>query len=176
MNLFYNACKVILPLTLILGILFALGNAPNTQGSSREGSLNEATAYISVEKLKDLQMDFDLEDEVLQCDTVLDTFAPKDPDGFYVYPDPQEVAAPYIPEEALCTEVCIIGNVVSFDYRLENIRYIASYCFDGTVRLTVSAYADPVEYVYEITSDDPHTVMRLDCSANEVTWNNASTQ
>ncbi len=176
MNLFYNACKVILPLTLILGILLALGNGPNAQDTSPEGSPNEATSYISVEELADLQMDFDIEDEVQQRDAVLQTFAPKDPDGFYVFPDPREIAAPYIPENALCTEVCIIGYVVSFDYRLKNIRYIASYCLDGTVRLTASVYADPVDYVYEITSDDPHTVMRLHCSANEVKWNNPSAQ
>lgn len=176
MNLFYNACKVILPLTLILGILLALGNSPNTQETSPEGSPNEATSYISVEELADLQMDFDLEDELQQRDAVLLTFTPNDPNGYYVYADPQEVAAPYIPEDALCTDVCIIGNVVSFDYRLQNIRYIASYCLDGTVRLTASVYADPVDYVYEITSDDPQTVMRLDCNKNEVTWNNASIQ
>jgi len=176
MNLFYNACKVILPLALILGVLLSLGNAPNTVESYSEGSINEATTYIPVEELRELQFDFDLRDEVEQCDAVLHTFTPKDPDGFYVFPDPREVAAPYIPEDALCTEVCIIGNVVSFDYRLENIRYIASYCLDGTVRLTTSVYADPVDFVYEITSDDPHTVMRLDCSANEVKWNNTSAQ
>ena len=176
MNLFYNACKVILPLTLILGILLVLGNGPKAQETSSEGSPNEATSYISVEELADLQMDFDLEDEVQQRDAVLQTFTPKDPNGYYVYADPQEVAAPYIPEDALCTEVCIIGNVVSFDYRLNNIRYIASYCLDGTVRLTTSVYADPVDYVYEITSDDPHTVMRLDCRDNTVTLDSETAQ
>ena len=176
MNLVINACKIILPLTLILGIILAIGNAPKTQESYSDGSANEATAYIPVEELWDLPIDFDLRDELEQRDTILQAFTPKDPNGYYVYADSREIAAPYIPEDALCTEVCIIGNVVSFDYRLENIRYIASYCLDGTVRLTASVYADPVDYVYEITSDDPHTVMRLDCSANEVKWNNTSAQ
>ena len=176
MNLVINACKIILPLTLILGIILAIGNAPKTQESYSDGSTNEATAYIPVEELRDLPIDFDLRDELEQRDTILQAFAPKDPDGFYVFPDPRKVAAPYIPEDALCTEVCIIGNVVSFDYRLENIRYIASYCLNGTVRLTASVYADPVDYVYEITSDDPHTVMRLDCRDNTVTLDSETAQ
>ncbi len=168
MNLFYNACKVLLPLSVILGLLFAPVSGSQAHSESQEEMTDNAIAYISVEDLEDMNIDFDIGDEVLQLNNILDAFAPKDPDGFYVYPNPQEVAAPYIPKEALCTDVCVLGNVVSFDYRIENIRYIASYCFDGSVRLTATVLADEIDYVYEITSDDPDTVMCLDCRDNEV--------
>jgi hypothetical protein len=95
---------------------------------------------------------------------------PKEGDGFYVYPNPQEVAAPYIPEAALCTDVCIIGDVVSIDYRIGDVRYIAAYCNDGTVRMTSSLLSDEVQYVYEMSSDSPNTVSCLDCNKNTVVW------
>ncbi len=171
MRLFLKISGNLLPLIVMFALLLSFSlayevKAPATTDVPVE--TDETVKMIAVEELQQLNIDFDLRDEIRQASEILSKFTPKDPDGFYVYPNPQEVAAPYIPENALCTEVCILGYVISFDYRMEGVRYIASYCNDGTVRLTSSILSDEVDYVYEISSDSPSMVSCLDCNKNVI--------
>ena len=169
-------CRNLLLLLVILTPLLSLRPAWGVQAMDAAGESvepaenNEAIETFTVDTLEQLHMDFDLSDEILQASEVLSKLMPKERTEFYVYPNPREVAAPYIPKAALCTDVCIIGDVVSIDYRIGDVRYIAAYCKDGTVRMTSSLLSDEVQYVYEMSSDSPNTVSCLDCNKNTVVW------
>lgn len=157
----------ILPLLIIVAILLGISPA---YGAQEIFTADEADNVFTVDEMRQFNMDFDLSDEILQADEVLSQFTPNDPDGFYVYSDPQSVAAQYIPEGAVCTDLCIIGYVVSIDYRIGDVRYIVAYCNDGTVRLTASLLGHEVRYVYEMSSDTPNAVRCIDCEKNVVVW------
>ncbi len=151
----------LLAICLIFSVLFS---TPSAFASEIDSAIGKASDSIPP------QMDLSLEDELAQVQTVLAQFSPNDPDGFYVFENPQKVASPYIPEGALCTEVCIIGHVVSIDYRIDNIRYIAQYCNDGTVRLTCSEWKrGGVADVYDVTSASDE-IKHYDALKNRKTW------
>ena len=57
--------------------------------------------------------------------------------GDKIFENPQEIATPYIPGGSRCTDVCILGEVVYIDYRLNDIRYIVAYYSDGTIEKNV---------------------------------------
>lgn len=176
MQRIFKICRSLGPMILTLALLlsFSLVYGAQLTATADETTeiveTNEAVETIAVEELAHLNIDLDLRDEIMQAKDVLSKFPTNDPDGFYVYPDPQKAAEPYIPQGSVCTEVCIIGYVVSFDYRIGNVRYIASYCNDGTVRMTASILAEEIDYVYEITSDAPDIVKCIDCHRNEIVW------
>ena len=48
------------------------------------------------------------------------------------------MAAPFIPQGAVCTDVSAIGQVVYIDYRLNGFRYLVAYRQDGTVEATIA--------------------------------------
>ena len=159
-----------LSMLVIVSMLLGINVAHAAQATTNTDDPVEAVEAIAVGELRQLNIDFDLDDEILQASEILSKFSPDDPEGFYVYPNPQEVGAPYIPDGAWCTDVCVLGYVVSIDYRIGNVRYIAQYCKDGTVRMTSSVLADEISYVYEINSDTPNMVSRMDCNKNTIVW------
>lgn len=170
MKLSLKKCRRVLSMLIIGSMMLGVIPVQAAQETVATDKIVDAVEFIAVDELKEVNIDFDLSDEFAYVDEVLSVFQPNDPDGFCVYPNPQEVAAPYIPDGAWCTEVCIIGYVVNIDYRIGNVRYIASYCNDGTVRMTSSVLADEIAYVYEITSDNPKMVGRTDCEKNTIVW------
>lgn len=97
------------------------------------------------------QIDLCLTEELAQAQAVLERFPLDGTDR--VYENPQEIGAPFVPEGALCTDVCTIGEVAYIDYRLDGVRYIAKYRKDGVVGITACIMTDPVEEVYSVYSD-----------------------
>lgn len=167
MRLILKICKRMLPMLIIVSMLLGI---PPAHGAQTTVTRDNTVEIIAVDKMKQLNIDFDLGDEILRANDVISKFTLDDPNRIYSFPNPQKVGAPYVPKGTLCTEVAIIGYVVSFDYKIGNVRYTAQYCNDGTVRMTSSIIADEIDYVYEISSDAPNTVRCIDCHSNDIVW------
>lgn len=83
-------------------------------------------------------MDLSIDAEIRQTTEILERFMSVRT-GDKIFENPQEIAESYIPGGSWCTDVCILGDVLYIDYRLNDIRYIVSYFSDGTVEKTVRA-------------------------------------
>lgn len=95
-------------------------------------------------------MDLSIDAEIGQRTEILERFM-SIRTGDKIFESPQEIAAPYIPGGSWCTDVCILGEVLYIDYRLNDIRYIVAYYSDGTIEKTVRAMDG--DKIYTVWSD-----------------------